>query len=294
MKYTLEKEMSMTKAQLRKPKDAACEVELLEAKMPSLREILERKARTNFNIWSVYSRILPSDFIRFWNIVSTFTEVDQSFFLFLQLTPSILRVFFQGINMFFKEFDPYSQPCPLWLMRRVDVLFCRHWNAKIFQIDVSPKLLSWHHWKRRYTRDWVLHSITMLVHCYVMPRRACVDRYALLASSSQDLAWLFCATKIALHWIWKMKVRTTPICVSKLLVSTQLEGLRQSDQGLQLMLEMYEKESKDPRWVKWFFPQSCSDSGYILTLLTPSLCSHCNEVSSDMCFKNARVFVAWD
>nr|XP_024387250.1 E3 ubiquitin-protein ligase BRE1-like 2 isoform X2 [Physcomitrium patens] len=44
MKYTLEKEMSMTKAQLRKPKDAACEVELLEAKMPSLREILERKA----------------------------------------------------------------------------------------------------------------------------------------------------------------------------------------------------------------------------------------------------------
>lgn len=47
-----------------------------------------------------------------------------------------------------------------------------------------------------------------------------------------------------------MKVRTTPICVSKLLVSTQLEGLRQSDQGLQLMLEMYEKESKDPRCVK--------------------------------------------
>jgi len=38
--------------------------------------------------------------------------------------------------------------------------------------------------------------------------------------------------------------------VSKFFISVQVESLRQSDQELQLILEMYERESIDPRFVR--------------------------------------------
>lgn len=40
------------------------------------------------------------------------------------------------------------------------------------------------------------------------------------------------------------------ISASKLFASTQVESLRQSDQELQLILEMYERESTTPRFVR--------------------------------------------